>query len=321
MMANHHHHRLIRVDTLQIKDAMYQKIGPQKAHNYFIHLERFLHLKMSKIEFNKSCIQIIGRENISLHNCLIQSILHNAKIPPNEDRKAEVLNVKVANCSNRSHLQSLCVDTLDQAPRKCRSRRDRKFKERKSPVGPLGKSPSITYESILQEQQSGAGRPLMVEDGEEVEQSGGRRWWASVTAPVDVSFNIGGDRRGLHFTSLNNYCFSDTCQGGGELPDTNSLVLRMQKKLEEGGVGISRDGANLLNKSLDVYLKKIILQCVGIAGDPFNGKRMSGLNGISPKQQTYVNLLDFRVAMESNPFVLGEDWPLYLEKICNYSFQ
>lgn len=345
MSAVDHH---TPVNTGQIKDVIYQRIGPEKANSYFNNLERFLNLKMSKIEFDKSCRQIFGRENLSLHNFLIRSIIHNAKIPPKEARKDEALNV---NGGKRSHLQSLCADTLPQPPRKCRSSlsKDRKLKEHKSPPGPLGKSWSVANEetvSRLQEQQSGAelhtlsGRPLVgptvVEDGEEVEQTAvipPSRRWASVTAPIGVSLNMGGDhnRRGIH--SLDN-CLNETCQSSRELPDTKSLGRRLQKKLGEDGVGITRDGANLLNKSLDVYLKKIISQCVGIAGaqcaDPSSGKLVSGgFYEISPsqfietpmqppRQHTCVSMLDFRVAMESNPTVLGEDWPVQLEKISNY---
>ncbi|KAL8540438.1 hypothetical protein ACS0TY_001874 [Phlomoides rotata] len=337
MVADRQH---TRVNTQQIKYYIYKKIGPEKANDYFILLGRFLNLKMSKIEFDKSCIQIIGRENIYLHNHLIHSIVRNAKIATGEARKAEA---NVAHCVKRSHLQSLCAETLPQAPRKCRSslRRGRsKYKDRsKSPSGPFGKSPSIICEetvSRLQEQHSGAelrsfsGRQRMVEDGEEVEQCAvipTSQLWTSVTAPVGVSLNMGGDRRGPRSTSLNKRFFYETCQSRGELPDTKSLGRRLQEKLGEEGVGISRDGANLLNKSLDVYLKKIISQCVGITGAR---RGVSGFNEISPgqyvetpmqQQQTCVRLLDFRVAMESNPTVLGEDWHIQLEKICNYSFQ
>ncbi|KAI3448164.1 hypothetical protein Pfo_004829 [Paulownia fortunei] len=355
MVASHHS---TRVDTLELKDLIYQKVGHQRAEKYFDQLKRFVGLKLSKVDFDKICIQTIGRENISLHNRLIRSIVQNAcqaKIPPQKARKVEGLSVKVANGYQRHCLQSLYGDAFPQSPRKCRSpvNRERKFRDRPSPLGPLGKSPSITCEetvSRLQEQQSAAelhslcSRPPMdiasVEDGEEVEQFAGIpsiRSWSSVTAPYGVSVNVGGARKTLH-SGPSYQSFANTCQNSGELPDTRSLRSHLQKKLALEGLGISLDSANLLNNSLDVFLKRLIERCMGIAGSQCadsltvgrqsNGRMISALNGILPRkcaevpmQLTYASMLDFRVAMESNPSILGEDWSIQLEKIYNYALQ
>ncbi|KAL0454299.1 UNVERIFIED_CONTAM: hypothetical protein Slati_0769100 [Sesamum latifolium] len=324
-MVDHH---FTRIDTIELKDLIYQKIGRQRAEKYFDQLHRYLGSKLSKVEFDKSCIQTIGRENIPLHNRLIRSIVQNAcqaKVPP---QKARNVDVRVANGYQRNCLQSVYSDAFPQSPRKCRSpfNRDRKVRDRPSPLGPLGKSPSITCEetvSRIQEQQSVAemhslcSRPPMdvtsVEDGEEVEQFSG-------------------------IPSSQSWSFLETCQNSGELPDTRSLRSRLLKKLASEGVGISMDSANLLNSSLDVFLKRLIERCIGISGsrckDPrILGKRldsqmMSGFNRIIPgkdaqvsTQPTYASMLDFRVAMESDPAILGEDWSVQLEKICQYALE
>ncbi|KAI3445902.1 hypothetical protein Pfo_002567 [Paulownia fortunei] len=353
MVANHH---FTRVDTLELKDLIYRKIGHQRAEKYFDQLKRFFGLKLSKVDFDKSCIRMIGRENISLHNRLIRSIVQNscqAKIPPQKARKVEGHSVKVANGYQRNCLQSLYGDAFPQSPRKCRSpvNRDRKFRDRPSPLGPLGKSPSITCEETVtrvQEQQSATelhslcSRPPVdvasVEDGEEVEQFAGSltdRSWSPVTAPLGVSVSMVGARKALHCGYTYNTS-AETCQNSGELPDTRSLRSHLQKKLALEGLGISLDCANLLNNSLDVFLKRLIEPCIGIAGsqctDPHilgrqsNNQMISGLNGILPgrfaerlTQPMYINMLDFRVAMESNPCILGEDWSIQLEKICHYA--
>uniref|UniRef100_A0A2P2QXV7 Uncharacterized protein n=1 Tax=Rhizophora mucronata TaxID=61149 RepID=A0A2P2QXV7_RHIMU len=78
---------------------------------------------------------------------------------------------------------------------------------------------------------------------------------------------------------------------------------------------------DLLNNGLDVFLKRIIEPCMGLAATR-NGNQHVGLNGILPgsyrqrsSKSHSASLLDFLVAMESNPQILGEDWPIQLEKI------
>ncbi|PIN15271.1 hypothetical protein CDL12_12077 [Handroanthus impetiginosus] len=328
MVANHH---FTRVDMLELKDLIYQKIGHQRAEKYFDQLKRFFSLKLSKIDFEKNCIQTIGRENIFLHNKLIRSIIRNAsnaKVPPQKARKVEGLNVKVANGYPRNYLQSLYGDAFPQSPRKCRSPVNRKFRDRQSPLGPLGKSPSTTCEETVTRIQESAtelhslcSRPPVgvasVEDGEEVEQFSVRRW-SDVSAPLGVKVN---SRKGIH-CGYPCETFGETCESRGELPDTGSLRGRLEKKLALDGVGISMDCANVLNNGLDVFLKRLIEPCVGLAGSRCrdlgtrsNGKRLEQRR----TQPTAVSLLDFRVAMESNPHLLGEDWSVQLEKICQYA--
>ncbi|XP_047976928.1 uncharacterized protein LOC125219101 [Salvia hispanica] len=321
MVASHH---FTRINTLELKELIYEKIGQQRGETYFDQLKRFLSSNLSKAEFDKSCIETIGRENLPIHNRLIRSIIQNvsqAKTPP---QKVEALGVKVSNGYSRNHLHSVYGDAFPYSPRKCRSplSRDRKFRDRPSPLGPLGKSPSLTCEetvSRIQEQQGAAelqtisGKPptgaASVEDGEEVEQCAVipvSHRWSSITAPFGVSVNLGGARKVSHSDPY--------CQTSGELPDTRSLGRRLQKKLALEGVGITLDGANLLNNGLDVYLKNVISQCIGVA-------RSRQSNGVRKMQPSNARMLDFRVAMESNPSILGEDWPMHLEKVCNYALQ
>ncbi|KAH6789921.1 hypothetical protein C2S53_008127 [Perilla frutescens var. hirtella] len=330
-----------RVDTVELKDLIYRKIGHERAEKYFDQLKRFLSLKLSKVEFDKSCVQTIGRENVSLHNSLIRSIVQNAcqaRIPPRKARKVEGLNVKVANGYQRNCLQSLYGDAFPQSPRKCRSpvSRDRKFRDRPSPLGPLCKSPSLTCEETVtrtQEQQSGTewhslcSRPpvgvVSVEDGEEVEQCAGSlnvRRWSPVTAPLGVSI---GTRKDARCGYKDDNTRAESCENRGELPDTVSLRSRLQKKLAMEGVGISSECADVLNNGLDVFLKKMIEPCVSIASSKCrkqsNKAVISEFNGTLSTQSTNVTMLDFRVAMESNPRLLGVDWPVQLEKICHYA--
>ncbi|CAK9181159.1 unnamed protein product [Ilex paraguariensis] len=339
-----------RIDTMELKALIYRKIGHRRAEKYFDQLKRFFSLKLNKNEFDKSCIRTIGRENLSLHNCLIRSIVKNAcvsKSPPLKVRKVEgSLNVKIANGYQRNSLQS----AFPPSPRKGRSpvHRDRKFRERPSPLGPLGKSPSITGDEAVtrvQEQQQSAtelhslgSRPPVevgsVEDGEEVEQFAGSPSIQSrspVTAPLGIFVNMGGTRKTLCNGSVQNF-HPETSQNCGELPDSRSLRNRLQRKLEMEDLSMSMDCANLLNNGLDVFLKRLIEPCIALAGSrcgkehvrQFNGQIMPGLDGIlhgrhtqRPLKPICASMLDFHVAMESNPRILGEDWSIQLEKICS----
>ncbi|GFP88622.1 hypothetical protein PHJA_001005900 [Phtheirospermum japonicum] len=298
MVANH---QFTRIDTLELKNLIYRKIGHQRAEKYFDQLKRFLTLKLSKSDFDKSCTRTIGKDNIALHNKLIRSILQNAcqsKTPPQKPLKPEPLNVKTPNGYQRNCMQSLYGgDAFPRSPRKCRSpvNRDRKFRDRPSPLGPLGKSPSLTCEETFTRTQE----PLVLEEGEEVEQFADSQRWGPVTAPFGVSVNPVGVRKtgGCTFGDLR-----ESCENRGELPDTRSLWGRLEKKLAVEGLGVSLECADLLNNGLDVFLKRLIEPCIGISKS-----RLS--------RPTNLSMVDFRVAMESNPRVLGEDWSIQLEKI------
>lgn len=92
MQPPHHHSR---INLAELKAQIVKKLGPEGSKLYFYYLDRFLSLKLSKVEFNKLCLRIIGRENIPLHNQLIRSILRNAcsaKTPPPANQKDDALN-------------------------------------------------------------------------------------------------------------------------------------------------------------------------------------------------------------------------------------
>nr|CAD1841327.1 unnamed protein product [Ananas comosus var. bracteatus] len=67
-----------RIDTVELKNQLFKKLGKQKAEKYFYILKKLLDHKLSKWEFNRLCYNTIGKENIALHNRFIQSILGNA---------------------------------------------------------------------------------------------------------------------------------------------------------------------------------------------------------------------------------------------------
>ncbi|KAE8656033.1 putative transcription factor [Hibiscus syriacus] len=329
-----------RVDTLELKSLIERKIGRNNAERYCDLLSRFLSLKIEKPEFNRLCIDTIGRENVHLHNHLLRSVIRNAslsKTPPAKENKLESSSsVKLATRFPRRNLQSLCKG-ISQSLLKVRTLnlRDRKLRDRPSPLGPHGKNnstvcedaPPKVHEQSATELLSLSSRPPgSVEDGEEVNQASGSPSIQSrspVRAPRGISFNAKGMRR-VPWNGLESA--PETCYCRGELPDSSSL----RKRLELEGLSISVDCADVLNISLDVFLKRLLTPCLELAGSRSREKlieqglswSIASLNGMQhvkfAKQQSRhisTSVLDIQVTMELNPLILGVDWPTQLEKI------
>lgn len=327
-------------DTVEQKLHIERKLGSVKARKYFDLLQRFLSLKISKSEFDRICIATIGRENVPLHNHLLKSILRKACLSktagPRQSKVESSLNGKMP-CSN---LQFLCKD-FPQSFRKGRTPnlRDRRYRDRPSPLGPHGKNNNIGCEdsapkiheqkSIVDLQSPGSRLSLPVEDEEEVVQDSEilnlyKR--GPIEAPLAIPTYNGRPQnylcQGLSIGTL-----SDTCQSIGQLPDTSSLTKRLEQKLETEGCKISMDAASLLNNALDLYLKRLIKPCLDLAAsksvNKFTAPIQPGLKGLPMKRSMQkpigsasVSISDFRTAIELNPSILGKDWPLYLEKVC-----
>ncbi|KAL0332324.1 UNVERIFIED_CONTAM: hypothetical protein Scaly_2133900 [Sesamum calycinum] len=335
-----------RIDTIELKHHIERRVGQQRAEKYFNLLNRYFSARLSKSEFDKHCIGLLGRENIPLHNGLIRAIIKNASIaksPPPKDQKGQSsLNVKVPN-GYQSSLQTLCRDVFPQSPRKGRTPilRDRKCKDRPSPLGPHAKPRNVAGEDPLlkvPEQQSATellslgSRPPVevtsVEEGEEVEQvagSPGIQSRSPLTAPLGVSLHANGMRKVLA-PGLSPVVNLDTCYNNAELPDTPSLKKRLESELVMKNLNASTYCVNLLNNGLDVFMKRLLKPCLELAASRSECKLpnyvhrqafvMNGTRPLTsaPKSSVSVSMTDFRVAMQLNPWILGEDWPIQLEK-------
>ncbi|KAK6127917.1 hypothetical protein DH2020_038346 [Rehmannia glutinosa] len=158
MQPPHHHSR---INLAELKAQIVKKLGPEGSKQYFYHLNRFLSSKLNKVEFNKLCVRIVGRENIPLHNQLIRSILRNAcsaKAPPPANHREGVSkhgsgkDVSADGYQqNGSHTITIPpsgspglpngIDMLPLSPRKARTgSRDRRSGDRRSALGPNGKT-------------------------------------------------------------------------------------------------------------------------------------------------------------------------------------
>ncbi|XP_071729943.1 uncharacterized protein [Rutidosis leptorrhynchoides] len=330
-----------RINTLELKNILYQKIGQQRAEKYFNLLKKLFSLQLSKSNFDKFCIRTIGRENLPLHNRLISSIVKNAALaevpPPTVKKLTNSLNVKVGKGLQKNSLQSLYGDAFPLSPRKSRSPRERKIKDkdRRSPLGPNGPKVHQEAHQSPTELHSLGSRPpvevLSVEDGEEVVSgSPGIQSRSPVTAPLGISLKTCHPRKTLCHTSVYGSdgarALPQTCERNCELPDSKYLRGRLKEKLESEGLSISEDCANLLNVGLDAYLKRLLEPCVGLARSRtpqfvpgYNGT-FTGLYRQRPRIMSRVSVLDFSVAMEYDSCKIGGDWSTQLEKLCFSTF-
>lgn len=316
-----HKNHSSRVDTLELKVLIIKKIGRVKAEKYFDCLKRFFSFKLSKREFDRFCSRTVGRENIALHNRFIGSIIKNsclAEVPPFRARNGEasISNANIIN-GQRNSLQSLYGDAFPPSPRRSRSsfNRDRKVRDRSSQLGVNGEIEDFMNPRVQEQQSVSLGsRPpnevVSVEEGEEVEQMAESPFVQSrspVSAPFGISVANGGSRKALSNGYFGNFKY-ETCQKKGELPDTWSLRTRLEQKLETEGINVSLDCVNLLNNGLDTFLKRLIGPCLGLAQSKSH-------------HAVYASLVDFQVAMELKPQLLGEDWAIQLEKVCSRAFE
>ncbi|KAE9609188.1 hypothetical protein Lal_00020387 [Lupinus albus] len=164
-----------RIDLGELRAQIVKKLGVDKSKLYFYYLNRFLSQKLSKTEFDKLCFRILGRENLPLHNHFIKAILKNAiqaKTPPliqpsgPPKSRAHATDISpgredgheqsVGSFQNQNQSQPIWSNgVLLVSPRKVRSGiRDRKLRDRPSPLGPNGKVDSVSHQSLGTEDNS-----------------------------------------------------------------------------------------------------------------------------------------------------------------------
>ncbi|XP_057466183.1 uncharacterized protein LOC130755715 [Actinidia eriantha] len=153
-------HQHQRINLAELKAQIVEKLGPEGSKQYFYYLNRFLSLKLSKVEFNKLCLQIVGRENIQLHNQFVRSILKNAcsaKIPPPTQDKEVPKSVgavgnkqRVLNSSVLSNGSILPLSTQ----RTRAETRDWKILDRPSSFGPNGKTNLVSHKPSIEHDSS-----------------------------------------------------------------------------------------------------------------------------------------------------------------------
>lgn len=361
-----------RIDLGELKSQLAKRLGPERARRYFSYLHQLLSLKLSKSEFNKLCFLTIGRENVPLHNQLIQSVIKNAyqaKTPPPLKKPLQ----REDGLRPPPHpLIWSNGEILPQSPRRRRSvtQRSKLGLNERVDVSIL-ENGDLGYHDLKRRHEgqdgeqaeqplkrhrldsNGIDEMIFGEDGDFRKQKNDLKLsHGPLQAPLGIPFcpaTVGRAKRSLPLvgsTSIGSFCsFSDS----GELSHTEDLRKRMERIAERHGLGgVTLDSANLLNYSLDVYLKQLIKSSIELVSarvgpetikqqvpkqkghdKPVNGIWLDSsahMHGSSPldlqeRKCCLVTLQDFTIAMKLNPQQLGEDAALWLEKICFHSFE
>ncbi|XP_050231706.1 uncharacterized protein LOC126680601 [Mercurialis annua] len=268
-----------RVNLAELKSLILKRIGAEKAKLYFFYLNKFLDLKLTKVEFNKLCFRVLGKENIPLHNQLISSILKNAcnaKVAPPPAPNKEY----PTSTSDGSHtfpngnvdivsLQSTIKgdnETLQDGLRKPVQHHQVLFDRDKEEDTLFHHSTKLlpakqSTDGLVSVQSKEQSEVSVFADRKEVYAK------SSLVAPLGIPFcspSMGGARKPLPLAHSARCASSFDADG---LLDIQSLRERMQQIAASQGLeGVSMDTANLLNSGLDTYLKGLIKSCIELVG-------------------------------------------------------
>ncbi|CAN6985408.1 unnamed protein product [Brassica rapa subsp. trilocularis] len=287
-----------RIDLAELKLHIVKKIGAERSRRYFYYLGRFLSQKLTKVEFDKSCHRLLGRENLPLHNKLIHSILKNAslaKTPPFQKTKSLVLGKEDRPQQSGSLIPNHNPVLSNGVLHKVRSGKC----DRPSPLGPNGKVDSLLHQPLCREDGSSnrnkengdVGPVAYHSSGPDSGERGGPLPYHSkgkVAAQVIIRDDVAQEERGRLVIPQNPVMaplgivpFSGTrrtvpastkgdfitCYDSGGLLETDMLRKRMESiAVAQGLGGVSAECSTMLNNMLDVYLKKLVKSCVDLSG-------------------------------------------------------
>ncbi|KAJ4718697.1 Transcriptional coactivator Hfi1/Transcriptional adapter 1 [Melia azedarach] len=292
-----------QVNLVELKAQLVKRLGPDRSKLYFYYLNKLLSLKLSKAEFNKLCLRVIGRENIKLHNQLICSILNNAcnaKVPPS----ASTRDGDGFEFSGDGYQKN--EDVLLSSPWGTRARVS---------LGSDGKvdfsssqQSSITGNNVVSENgdfdsheiKKQAQHHQVISNKTNNEGEGGLRHPVKIKGPAESVISVDTNKQsetvilrdgkelsprisvkaplgiplcpasvgGARQTPLLGSSGRDfSSYDRGELLDTETLKERMQQIATAHGIeGVSMDSANLLNNGLNAYLKRIIRSSFELVG-------------------------------------------------------
>ncbi|CAL5029553.1 unnamed protein product [Urochloa decumbens] len=100
-----------RIDLRELKAQLEKRVGLDRSRRYFGYLNGYLSERLSRQDFEKLCLQTLGRENLQLHNRLIRSVLYNAyqaKCPPPPSDVGRPVGASVKKVSQAAEVLNTC---------------------------------------------------------------------------------------------------------------------------------------------------------------------------------------------------------------------
>lgn len=300
----------VRINLTEIKGRISKRLGPDRSNRYFTWLNQFLSKKLTKQEFNKQCLSLFGHENIQLHNYFIKSILKNSflsKTPPVQN-----YHDKTPAKNSGANIPSIWCNggILPPSPRKVRTGgRERRVRDSGlgGPNGLVGfdANPNlVSVDGSIKEN----GVLHNKEESENIQNEAFCSKRQPIEAPLGIPFcraSVGGACLPSH-AGFSSSTGVPSCSSLSELFNIDSIRNRIESIAKrEGLAAVGTNCAELLQKSLDVYLTRLISSVANITGSV----RRSNMD------QRTITLEDFTLAMQLNPQQLGENAPELIERM------
>ncbi|KAE8659598.1 putative Glucose-6-phosphate 1-epimerase [Hibiscus syriacus] len=315
-----------RINLIELKAQLIQRFGPERSKQYFHFLNKLLSLKLSKVEFNKVCFLVLGRENVRLHNLLICSILKNAcnaKVPPPPGTIHESLQTGevllspqkarsgasirlIAKTGSSSHESTITNDVVVSENWDTTSRDIQKPLQHHQEISgkanngrdALLPNPEIkgSFNGFPSEDGRDQSEMLFVEDGKETYAR------SSLQAPPGVPLFSRGTRRSFRLASSTRYAKSYDIGG---LLDAESLREHIQQIAAQEGLEGTRHGCSLRkNNTMKHHSRRNLVNSVSTSRHKQIQNNSWCLEAIDEhRYYKLVSLLDFKL----NPQRLGED--------------
>lgn len=118
-----------------------------------------------------------------------------------------------------------------------------------------------------------------------------------ITAPLGLGFDNLPYKEQYNASCRNGVVI---CQENNELPDSRDLAEYLEAKVQKQGLIAHGNSIDLLNRGLDVYLKRLLEPCMSLT---------------KTRSNHVASLTDFQVAAESNRLLLHRGSPVLSQKI------
>ncbi|KAI4331158.1 hypothetical protein MLD38_029373 [Melastoma candidum] len=322
-----------RANLVELRAQIADRIGLERSELYFHYVNSFLSLKLGKVEFEKLCAKVLGKENLRLHNQLVRAILRNACCGKEPPASPVPCGSKSLTNGDVLHLPSprTSIGILRHPYGVVNISSDQMVGNYDGDRGIYGNGTVGVHKSMQHHQATEKGISQSSRSQNKLQSSGcGGYERSQIKAPLGVPLfpDCSSDRAWKTFLGGSYY----QCTSSMGLLDSQTLRDRMQHYASAQGLeAVSIDCANLLNKGLDAYLRRLMNSCFEVMGARHrSGSMVDGTHSHFSNHQIqfqnngsshfHVTLTDFKVSMELNPQHLGVHWPLQLEKSCASSF-
>jgi hypothetical protein len=152
-----------RIDLRELKAQLEKRVGPDRSRRYFGYLNGYLSERLSRQDFEKLCLQTLGKENLQLHNRLIRSVLYNAyqaKCPPPPSDVGRPVGASVKKVSQAAEVLNTCNGDARlsqvQGSRPIGTLQDHALKNRMHNMGPNCRVPAAVNHNQVAHAVSGS---------------------------------------------------------------------------------------------------------------------------------------------------------------------